>query len=309
MNGGDDKVERGLQGYSGKWASALVHSLPVAAGVLALLYYWFAVADRYVVFLYYHDMGPLYPDTSPFSAVTSGRYWMAGLVVGGSVMLLYIGANWLFGRLLRTYDPPFWWQVWAVSCPPLLAGVPLITMTVNVPTLPFGRALQVTSATLIGVGLALIPGRMAARHPGRLVLLFLEGGAMAAILLGVSFLERVPWPLDSGIPWPLSVIVVGMLGAVGLLLATTGLRIRRRMAVPSAWTLFAAGLWVAYLLLPLAHYLVGSDGYFYISDKDNFFARSWILQMVAWSVAGAVAMGVTRLRRNVSFGTQSPALF
>ena len=57
-----------------EWALAVLHALPVTVLVLSLCYYWFAVADRYIIFLYYHDMGPLVPDTSPFSVVTSSRY-------------------------------------------------------------------------------------------------------------------------------------------------------------------------------------------------------------------------------------------
>ena len=33
------------------WSAALLHGLPIALVVLALFYYWFAVADRYTTFL------------------------------------------------------------------------------------------------------------------------------------------------------------------------------------------------------------------------------------------------------------------
>jgi LPXTG-motif cell wall-anchored protein len=69
---------RGLQ-EPGQWKKELVHALPLSLIVLGLLAYWFVIADRYCAFLYYHDMGPVAPDTSPFSPVTSSRYWMAGL--------------------------------------------------------------------------------------------------------------------------------------------------------------------------------------------------------------------------------------
>lgn len=78
---------------------ALLYALPVTALVLSLFYTWFAIADRYFVFLYYHDMGPRYPDTSPFSAITSSRYWMTGLVASGIVMVFYVLVNGLLGRL------------------------------------------------------------------------------------------------------------------------------------------------------------------------------------------------------------------
>ena len=118
------------------WRSALLHALPVLAVMLALCAYWFAVADRYIVFLYYHDMGPLVPDTSPFSVVTASRYWMSSLVASGAVMVLYTTASWLLGRFSKSYRAPAWWRVWAFCVPALLIGVPAITMTANAPTLP-----------------------------------------------------------------------------------------------------------------------------------------------------------------------------
>ena len=70
-----------------------MHALPVTVLVLSLFYYWFAIADRHIVFLYYHDVGPFVGDTSPFSAVSSSRYWMAGLVSSGMAVVLYTGAS------------------------------------------------------------------------------------------------------------------------------------------------------------------------------------------------------------------------
>ena len=44
-------------------------------------YYWFAVANRYVIFLHAHL------DATPFDDVTRSRYWIAGLVASGIVMV------------------------------------------------------------------------------------------------------------------------------------------------------------------------------------------------------------------------------
>ena len=93
-------------GKQAGWRVAAIHAIGASALVAGLYTYWFAVADRYIVFLYYHDMGPRAPDTSPFSAVTSSRYWMAGLVAGGAMMGVYVTANWLAGRLAASYAPP-----------------------------------------------------------------------------------------------------------------------------------------------------------------------------------------------------------
>ncbi|MFO7696851.1 MAG: hypothetical protein R6X16_06800, partial [Anaerolineae bacterium] len=50
----------GAWGGHKEWLAALRHALPISAFVLAIYYYWFGIADRYHVFLYYHDMGPLF---------------------------------------------------------------------------------------------------------------------------------------------------------------------------------------------------------------------------------------------------------
>jgi hypothetical protein len=82
-------------------------------------------------------------------------------------------------------------------------------------------------------------------------------------------------------------------------------RLWRRLRIPDALSLFVAGLSVHYLFLPLLHHLFFSTdegswtdpGYFtYISDADNYFARSALFQVGLWIAAGLVALGVTRLR-------------
>ena len=204
-------------------------------------------------------MGELVPDTSPFSAVTSSRYWMTGLVAGGLVMTLCTAACWLEGRLARDYRPPEWRRVWAASSAPLLVAVPLITMTVNQPTLPPWNAAQTTLAAVLGLGLALTPGKMAAERPWDLFLLALDGWGMGAFLLSVSMLERGRGYLERGMVWPLLVVVVGLGCAATWLLLLTAARVWRRWSVPRADELFVAGLCVAYLLLVGLHFV--TNGY------------------------------------------------
>jgi len=286
------------------WRAAMAHGLPVAGLVLGLIAYWFGVADRHIIFLYYHNMGAHVPDTSPFSAVTSSRYWMSGLVAGGAVLVLYAMVNWLLGRIKRcqgrSYRPPDWWRVWAVAAVPLIIGVPWITMTVNWPTLPFAQAARVTLAALLGVGLALPPGKLAAERPWDLVWLTADGWGIAGILFGAALLEQLVWALERGNAAALVIMGFGLVGAVVLLLLVTGVRAWRRMAIPPSAAVFVAGLCVAHLLLPLLHHVVFTDGYFYITNSNNFFADHWGLQLVAWLIAASLADGITRLRRRLA---------
>jgi hypothetical protein len=45
---------------------------------------------------------------------------------------------------------------------------------------------------------------------------------------------------------------------------------------------------------------VGTDGYYYISDSDNFFAQGAVVQLITWSVIGVLVLGVTWLRKRVA---------
>jgi hypothetical protein len=278
-----------------EWRRALVHGLLVAATVLVLFCVWFGVRDRYIVFLYFHDMGPRFPDTAPFSAVTASRYWMAGLVAAGIVMCLYVGACLLQGRLRRGYRPPAWWHVWLVAAAPVAVGIPLVVMSVNVPRLPWLNAVQVTLAAIVGLGLAVAPAGLAARQPGRFFLLTVDGGAAAGVLFGAEFVLRVLEMAQRGAARPLAILGVWTAGSLLLLLAMSAVYARRPPPPPSR-QLAIAGCCVAYLLLPAVHHLGFTDGYYYITTADNFFADTWPLQIVAWVVTASVILAITWLR-------------
>ena len=277
---------------------ALSHALPISLFVLGLFYYWFAIADRYAVFLYGH-LG-----ATPFDQVTSSRYWMAGLVASGALLVIYTAVNWLLGRLAilrhQTCRPPAWWRVWLVCVAPLTVGIPLITTTFNWPTLPPSLALACTVATLLGLALALWPGSLAALHPGELTWLAFDGVGLVPGLLLLLAIEvpRTGGIISVGAAW--SIAIGSTIGGLIWLLIMTGLRRWRRKPVPSAGTLLAAGLCWSYLLLPLAHHLLATPpGYRYITTASNFFAFNMGIQLLAWFVTVALAIGVTHWRRRL----------
>ena len=274
--------------------------LPIAAFVLALFYYWFAIADR-LHRLPLHDMGLPALDTTPFGSVTASRYWMAGLVAGGMVAVLYLGACWLIGRSKVDYRPPKYWQVCAVAGIPVLLGVPAITLTANTPTLPELNTAQTTLATLAGIGLAVAPSTLAARHPWRLACLAVDGWAIAGIILVVALSDRAVEMLERGSAGAMVTLAIGLLGSIGLLLVMTVLLAWKRLYIPKATELFVAGLCTVYLALPLIHHLAFTDGYYYITDSDNFFSRDPALQVAAWMVAALMALGVTAIRKALTY--------
>jgi hypothetical protein len=275
---------------------SLLYGLPLTALFLALMYYWFAVADRYVVFLYNHDMGAVVPDTSPFSRVTSSRYWMASLVAGGFILVIYTAVNWLMGRLRANYAPPPWQIVWLVCVPFFILFIPLITMTANNPALPWQNAAVVTLAALIGLTLALIPGELAARKPWDLVWLAADGWGLAFILMTLAQLDDIVRWLADGFDWriALSLVLIGL--GVCWLLLLTAVRYWRGVFVGNFISLAVAAACTTYLILPLLHHLLGTDGYFYITDSDNFFAGSILMQLGAWTFMAVIIWALLALR-------------
>jgi hypothetical protein len=278
----------------------LFYAFPVIGFVLVIFTCWFAVADRYRVFLYYHDMGSQFPDTSPFSAVTSSRYCMTGFVASGFVLVLYNGVVWLWGRIASAYCPPAGWRVWVLCVPALLVTIPAITMSANEPTLPLGIAMKTAIVTLVGLAFALAPGPLAARRPRELVWNFLDGGALALILTGAIGLEEMGGWLADGVDWRVVLMFTVMLAAALGLLVLTALRAWRRVPVSPGRTLFISALTVAYLVLPFTHHVIGTNGYFYITDSGNFLADNAVIQLLIWAGAAAIAHGITRLRSGIA---------
>jgi hypothetical protein len=283
------------QTYPG-WQAAVYHALPILALILAAMGYWFGIADRYIIFLYHHNMGPGF-DTSPFGWVTASRYWMAGLVADGMIMVLYTGVCWLLGRLLPGYRPPSWWRVWVICAGPLLVVLLLITMMVNQPTLPASNAAQVALATLIGLALALWPGGRAAARPRELAWLAADGWGMMLVLLFGGMAEDVGRWLAMGAVGRVRLIFGGFGAGVVWLLIVTALRGWRKAPIPGTGDVLASGLSITYLLMPLIHHGLGTDGIFYITDSSNFFADAPLFQLGVWVIAALVALGITRLRR------------
>ena len=275
---------------------SLLYGLPVAVLFLGLIYYWFVLADRYIVFLYNHDMGAFVPDTSPFSRVTSSRYWMASFVAGGFILMLYTAANWLVGRLRAGYAPPPWQNVWLVCAPLFILFIPVITMSANTPVLPLSYAAMVTTAALISVALALMPGDMAAGKPRDLVWLAADGWGLAFILMTLAQLDDISRWLANGLDWRTILSFVFIALGVGWLLLLTALRYWRGVFAGDFVSFAVAAACMTYLFLPLMHFLVGTNGYFYITDSDNFMAGTIWMQLAAWIFTGLIIWALLALR-------------
>ena len=179
-------------------------------------------------------------------------------------------------------------------------------MTVNDPVLPLANAAQVTAVTLVGLGLAVKLGQIAARRPLGYILLMIDGFALTCLLSSLIRFESYPRWLAQGnlemIYRHLALVAVGMVGLVVMTAIYYGWR---RMEVPKATAWYVAGLDTTYLFLPLYHHLfwckddgnwTDPDYFVYITTADNYFARSFLVQIGVWLAVALIVVGFTRLR-------------
>lgn len=277
--------------YVIRWLKPAVYALPSCSLILGLFYYWFALADRDLVFLYNHDMGPLVPDTSAFSFVTSSRYWMSALVANGFVFGLYSLFVFARNRWNSDFRPPPLTRILLCCTPVLVAGTLLITMQLNQPVLPFKHALRVVLVVLLGLALALFGAQLARKKLMALVVLGIDGLALSMLNLTSTWLERI-----STLPaWRLEIVFKLYLFCGLLFLISTLIILWRKIRIK--WSeLFLFSLAISYLFGTAFHYVLGTDGHFYISNSDNFFTRSILLQLFIWVVTALIAFGVVRIR-------------
>lgn len=278
--------------HRGVWVEATA----VTVFVLGLFVYWFGIADRYAIFLYGHA-APGLTIAEPFDRVTSSRYWMAGLVAAGFVLAGSPPLLWLARRLTGFAPQTTWWRVWILASAPLLIGIPAITVTVNTPTLPPELAVACAFSTLMGLAIALaLVGRIV-EHPDELPWLVADAlGLLPPLLLlravelparGLSVTPALAWGLAIG----------GTLGGALWLLVVSQMQRARRREPVGVGIIFAAGLGLSYLILPVVHYLFATPAdYRYISTAGNFFAFDPVLQLAVFVVAGTLAWGAAALR-------------
>lgn len=276
-----------------------VYALPACLIILSLFYYWFVVADRNNAFLYYHDMGTRVPDTSPFSFVTASRYWMSGLVASGFVLLIYFPLNLILFRTKKNYSPPDLKKVLLFSFPVITAGVPIITMTMNEPVLPFSQAVKVAIATLAGLAVVLKSAELARDRIFELILYGADGFAMGlAMLITTGWISNI----DHLPAWRITIFLTVYVICFTILAITSVLYVWKKIESFPA-KIFVFSLAIAYPFGAVFHYLAGTDGHYYISNSDNFFMRNMWIQMMIWIAGVLFIWGIAWLRNS---GTRNP---
>ena len=273
----------------------------VSTIVLALFYDWFAIADRYAVFLYGHVAVNITP-AQPFDELTASRYWMAGLIAAGFVavgnVLIFLSWRLVAMRSRTHFEAPSWWRTWLLCVPVVGIGVPAITLTVNTPTLPWPLALACAASALAGTALALAAGEWAGRRPRQLLWTLADGLGLVPALQLIRAIELPGRGLSISWGSIVMIIAIGLLVGAAWLWMLSWLRRRLKVSDPGSLPLLMAGFGWSYLALPVAHYLFATPPAFrYITAASNFFAFEPGVQALAFAIAIGMSVATSHLRR------------
>lgn len=275
----------------------ITQAVLVSILITSAYYYWFSAADRNYLFLYGHF------GWGPFHSITAGRYWMTALVLSAFIALLYIAFNLLlrliFLMLKKNYNLPSWKRVWLMSQPAIAAGIPLIIMNVNHPVMPLSITVKCVIAASAGLGLGLYTSEMFMRDAKKFLIISLAGTALVPPLMLVRALE-LP---SKGILTMQSAILIStgsILLSVLFLIIVTFIYRSKNIKPGKSYEIALSGLFYAYLVLPMLHYLFATPpGRPYITSSDNFFPDSFYLKILTWAVVFLIAYLTGKLRANL----------
>lgn len=269
-------------------STEMLYSLLIVAVMLRLFFYWFSEADRYRIFLYEH-LG-----AQPFDARTVSRYWMTGLVAAGIVSLGYGLFNWVVARTMgtfkRKYTPPNWLLVWLWSILPVGTGIVWITTTQNTPVLPQSIALGVAATAILGLFPALAIGTEMAFPTWRIFGTFIAAGGVIPIVL---LLRAIELPAQ-GILSAKQAMSMAFGGVIfGVIWLTVAIAVFQHQQIHlNRLDIVLFGGYLTYEILPLVHYLLLTPTpYHYITVTDNFFAKSFVIQIISWLAAISSVIG------------------
>lgn len=241
---------------------------------LGVYTYLFIYADRKVVFLYSH-LG-----STPFDAMTSGRYWMAGFVLSGFLTLFYLIIK-LMMKLLFPNTHPRWKTIVQLSFLPLFLGILIITMNFGEPHLTFSLALSSAATLIIGliIGFSVVDDLILHFQSTKNYLI--TGFGLMPFL---SLFRTLELPAKGILSWSTSILVTifSMIG--GLLWVFTAYLLIEKNKPPLIKVLTGT-LAITYVALPVLHYLLATpEGIPYITTSGNVFAQDMVLRISTWIV-------------------------
>jgi hypothetical protein len=214
---------------------------------------------------------------------------MTGLVASGVVLGAY-----LLPALIWRGRCPAWRRVWAWSALPVAVGIWVITVLLGRPPIAAIDAALAMAATWAGLALAVWSATALATQPCRTLAAFVAGVPLAPFLTAAHAVELVGVApsLTPALAWSMAVgsVLAAWIGVAVLVW------LYRKLGIPSPSprAILLGSLTVAYVLLPLVHFVLATPpAYKYITAADNFLARSWLLQAgiiaLAWGIISSAA--------------------
>jgi hypothetical protein len=277
----------------------LVQAIILSAVMTAVYYYWFAVADRNYLFLYKHyGWGPFHP-------MTTGRYWMTGLVLSSFITLLYTIIN-LFNCQNAmvddiNYSRSSWKHVWLLCMPVVIVVIPLIVMNVNSPVMPLSIAIACVIAASAGLAIGLHTAGIFLSDVKKFFVISIDGFALVPPLILMLSLELpAKGVLNMSYQTAIGIALVSIaVSFLGLFLISCIFK-WRRITPGKGYEIFISGLFFSYLVLPMVHFLFATPpGRPYITTSDNFFPDSFHLKILTWLTAAVITAAAVKFRKKI----------
>jgi hypothetical protein len=254
---------------------------------LGAYYYIFGYADRKIIFLYEH-LG-----LTPFDRMTTGRYWMTGLVLSGFLTILYLLTQLLL-KFTKKQEGISWRNIIKLIMIPLITGGILIIMTLGEPKLTFLIAISSVLALSIGIAVGFSVVDDLIKDIRKAIINLLFGFGLVPFLLLFRVLEL---PEKGIISMNISLLVIAITIVVGFFWLLMFYRIFK-YNMPRLINVIKGTIVIGYIGLPVIHYLIATPkGIPYITSSDNFFADSIILRITNWILLILIVFLVEKLAK------------
>ncbi len=263
--------------------------------ILSLFHRWFVIQDRLKIFLYWHY------GHGPFDRMTTGRYWMAGLVANGFILIFSTSFN-LAGfyftlvkkRQFRSFNPI---SVWTLSALPLAVGIYQIVAKNGQPPLSPFLAFACIFTSLAGLGLAFATGNLAQKGLAYLSMNYLAGAGLIPLLFFPIALE-LPQKGIMTVPTSYFLMLIACLLGISWQVIISKINNRLKKPLLEIKSLILAGLGTSYLLLPLMHYLLFTPrNNHYLTASSNFFADNLFLQILIFIFSITLTIGINKFEK------------
>ncbi len=277
---------------------SIISALSITVFLLLLYYFWYMIADREILFLYWH-LG-----YEPFSEQTIGRYFMSGLVASGFLFWGYTIIQCMVKKRYAKYKLPQWSTVWEYTI--YISAIPLfiILNILGNPPIPLMISIGVLGFLYIGVGIVLWSSDTILKNVKKSMRTITQSITIVPLFILPLYLT---YHLKKNPGNIFNITLPTVLFFIGSLLFSLAIqyilkRLKKQTGTPNEIFFFA--LLLFYIFLPLVHYIfMGPTLFSYITDSSNFFSNNVFIQGISFFSA----YGTTILAKKFASKKLSPA--